>query len=316
MRPDVKLGIVISMVFVLVAGTYFLYQDGQEAPLEVSSGPAVLAAGENAENPSLTSGPTTKRAAVPQKTGGQPNERRSSLRKPTQRPAQRTSQADASAKRRRQTPKSQPTVTRPGGNETAGLPSGGNRQVRNQPSTQQERQASLAQAMRPRNRSGTQRSNITAKRPKPQRALTATAHNDLGLARDQAAVERHRVQEGDTMSSLAIQYYGSPKYTAFLASRNPQIADSNQLRIGDMVNIPAAPLVETVASRSTPGRPPGAATSKREYRVKSGDSFYKIARDVLGDATRWRELYELNKHLVEGDPTRLKVDQVIALPTK
>ena len=38
MRPDVKLGVVSSMVFVLVAGMYFLYRDGQEQPILVAEG--------------------------------------------------------------------------------------------------------------------------------------------------------------------------------------------------------------------------------------------------------------------------------------
>jgi nucleoid-associated protein YgaU len=50
--------------------------------------------------------------------------------------------------------------------------------------------------------------------------------------------------------------------------------------------------------------------------VRAGDSFYSIARDVLGDASRWRELLELNSALVDGEPTNLRVGQVVQLPAE
>ncbi|MCH7871230.1 MAG: hypothetical protein IID33_05970, partial [Planctomycetes bacterium] len=52
MRPDVKLGIVVSAVFVTVAGTYFLVQDRQESAIPVSSDPAALAGTDDKTTPS------------------------------------------------------------------------------------------------------------------------------------------------------------------------------------------------------------------------------------------------------------------------
>jgi len=72
-----------------------------------------------------------------------------------------------------------------------------------------------------------------------------------------------------------------------------------------------------VASTST--RPPwsastGSAAGKRTYKVKSGDSFYKIAKEQLGNAERWKELLALNKTLVNGDPSSLQPGQTLVLP--
>lgn len=60
----------------------------------------------------------------------------------------------------------------------------------------------------------------------------------------------------------------------------------------------------------------GSATTpgKRTYVVKSGDTFYGISRSVLGSAARWRELYELNRDLVSGDPRNLRPGQKLTLP--
>jgi nucleoid-associated protein YgaU len=48
--------------------------------------------------------------------------------------------------------------------------------------------------------------------------------------------------------------------------------------------------------------------------VKSGDSFYKIAKEQLGNAERWKELLALNKTLVNGDPSSLQPGQTLVLP--
>lgn len=59
---------------------------------------------------------------------------------------------------------------------------------------------------------------------------------------------------------------------------------------------------------------PVAAASGRTYRVKEGDTFYSIAKSALGSSARWKELFELNKQAVQGDPTRLRAGQTLTLP--
>jgi len=164
-----------------------------------------------------------------------------------------------------------------------------------------------------------------------------------------AAVEVHRVQPGDTFALLARRYYGQERLADFLAQSNPQIANSRPLAIGEMVRIPPAPTGDSVpasapgssklagaakpahgvpltAQSPAPNAPAKGATPEkanaaptkaaRTHRVRNGDTFYAIARDVLGDAGRWKELYELNRSRVGGDPDRLKVGQEIVLPEK
>jgi nucleoid-associated protein YgaU len=57
-------------------------------------------------------------------------------------------------------------------------------------------------------------------------------------------------------------------------------------------------------------------SGQRNYQVKAGDSFYKIAKEQLGDSSRWKELFQLNKDRVGGDPTNLRVGQTVILPGK
>lgn len=130
------------------------------------------------------------------------------------------------------------------------------------------------------------------------------------------AAETHRVQPGESFSSISMSYYGSEKYARFLIASNPAIGDPRSLQIGAVIQIPSLPSSTTPARLAAVSPPAAAKGAAKTYRVRSGDSFYAIARDVLGDASRWNELFNLNKDLVGGDARKLKVGQVLRLPSK
>lgn len=58
---------------------------------------------------------------------------------------------------------------------------------------------------------------------------------------------------------------------------------------------------------------PQPAASAAGYVVARGDSLWKIARKQLGDATRWKEIAELNRL---ANPGALNVGQTLALPAR
>jgi len=148
-------------------------------------------------------------------------------------------------------------------------------------------------------------------KPQPSGARLETKL-DLG----KAAADTHRVQPGDSLASLAQTYYGNAKYAGFLAESNPGISDPAKLALGATVKIPPLPSdIDTRMANAAPAKaPPSAPGGKRTYKVKSGDSFYKIAKEQLGNAERWKELLALNKTLVHGDPTQLQPGQTLVLP--
>ena len=165
--------------------------------------------------------------------------------------------------------------------------------------------------------------------------LSAPSHSPAGGSdaskSSSGAVETHRVQPGDTLVTLSEQYYGSARFLPLLQSANPQIIDPRNLPVGLEVKIPARPMeptnrvvqpagrgvIQPVPADARPGATAGGASSAaRTYVVKAGDSFYRIARDVLGDANRWQELFELNRDRVKGDAKSLQIGQEIVLPVK
>ena len=62
-------------------------------------------------------------------------------------------------------------------------------------------------------------------------------------------------------------------------------------------------------SSSTAPKPAGART----YTVAKGDSLSKIAKQLYGDAQKWRQIYEANKDTIKN-PDLIHPGQVLTVP--
>lgn len=347
MRTDVKLGIVTSMAVVLVAGGYFLFRGDAQAPISIADNalPTVPksvakppAGKQPVTNPSrqvTSSKDAAGRTNLPvnrdPKVAAKPTER-TPVTTPREIPVNKgplvelkpdpqitppitaPSQAERSSPAERTTlaERSTDSTPTPSVSSPAAMPSAVPGAV---PSVVPSREPDTGH---------TSRTLIAGNDPakpaptapiveKPQPSSTPLETKlDLG----KAAADTHRIQPGDSLASLAQTYYGNAKYAGFLAESNPGIIDPAKLALGATVKIPPLPSdIDTrMANAVSAKAPPSAATGKRTYKVKSGDSFYKIAKEQLGNAERWKELLALNKTLVNGDPTALQPGQTLVLP--
>lgn len=56
-------------------------------------------------------------------------------------------------------------------------------------------------------------------------------------------------------------------------------------------------------------------TAMKTYTVESGDNLSAIAKQELGDANRWHEIYELNKDLIGNNPDLIQPGMELKLPS-
>jgi nucleoid-associated protein YgaU len=57
----------------------------------------------------------------------------------------------------------------------------------------------------------------------------------------------------------------------------------------------------------------GAEGASGSYKVKPGDSLWKIAQDRYGDGYKWRRIYEANRDSLK-DIDVLRIGQILTLP--
>lgn len=145
--------------------------------------------------------------------------------------------------------------------------------------------------------------------------------------------QTYEVAGGDTLTKIAARFYGTSGRTVINAiyDANRSIMSSpDDLRAGVELELPVvqglassdADRKETErtspprkAEHKTPERssPPSTPQDFTWYQIQKNDRYMVIARRELGDASRWREIYELNKDKFP-DAGRIRAGVRIKLP--
>jgi len=152
---------------------------------------------------------------------------------------------------------------------------------------------------------------------------------------DAANTGDYVVQPGDTLEVIARKNYPGRTYSAIKAiSEANGISDPRRIRVGMKLKMPVLPAQEQTnaatspAPSASPARPeprqvaepltpstPRSNTQAVEgdvYLVQGGDTLERIARKVLNDGRRWREIYEWNRDQLH-DPGVLRVGQKLKI---
>ena len=161
---------------------------------------------------------------------------------------------------------------------------------------------------------GSSNSGSTSATTSTSSGSTTSANNQSGAsnattsaAADTTTVVTYTVESGDTLSKIALKYYGSSSYwTKIFADNADTISDPNKIRVGQIIKIY---LTQNNGTAATPGEPVAGAN----YTVVSGDNLSKIAKKVYGQSGQWRKIYDANAGTIK-DPSKIYVGQVIVIP--
>lgn len=139
---------------------------------------------------------------------------------------------------------------------------------------------------------------------------------------------KYEIQPSDSYWTISERLYGSGSYYKALAEHNrAQIASEDQLKPGDVIDAPPlaqleqtypslCPKPERRESLQSRTQPVSTRSSRggRAYTVTEGDTLFNIARYELGKASRWAEIYELNRDVLGKDFNYLTPGMQLTLP--
>jgi len=170
--------------------------------------------------------------------------------------------------------------------------------------------------------------------PRVADATFGNNQDHSGANRVRGAVKVYNVRAGDNYWTISKKVYGSARYFLALSRANARrISDPNKMRPGMKVLIPqiadlqadnpdlfprgAAEGRGTAGSpASKPKLPSGMFLGNQGapmYRVGASDSLTRISQKHLGRASRWVQIYELNRHQLKS-PNDLTIGTVLQLP--
>lgn len=177
-----------------------------------------------------------------------------------------------------------------------------------------------------------------AARRSPRAVAQAPTGQEPAPPEVQAAQGRYTIEPQDNYWRISQKLYGTGRYFKALYEHNkPRFPRSDQLRLGDEILAPPAaelerlypdlcPPAQPAADPSAPAGQyrhartseavtrPRAGAGEREYTVAEGDTLFDIARYELGKASRWIDIYELNRDQLGENVNLLRPGMTLLLP--
>lgn len=153
---------------------------------------------------------------------------------------------------------------------------------------------------------------------------------------DPKDVKTYRIQEKDSLYSIAKSQYGDASLWPQLAAFNEgRVGKDGTVRVGATIRIPPKDVLtgRTELPRIEAGRPEPVQTAKADpkaqakvpppaptaaaktYTVVKGDTLSRIAARQLGSGSRMNEIIAVNKGLID-DPDDIRVGMVLKLPAR
>jgi nucleoid-associated protein YgaU len=150
----------------------------------------------------------------------------------------------------------------------------------------------------------------------PTAPVMAARTVDVAPSTQPSGARMYIIKPGQTLSKIAAEIYGNSRFYVAIKRANPTI-DPNNLKPGMRITLPDISDVKPDAAhdsaRLVKDTRPVNSTGKT-YTVQSGDTLYRISKNLYGSPKQADTIYELNKSLIGPDKARLKLGMVLQLP--
>lgn len=138
-------------------------------------------------------------------------------------------------------------------------------------------------------------------------------HSDVAdkLSKPSHEVAKHSTNHAAAHSAHKVASAAKPAASSATANNaDPSFGKPQEVASAQGADSQAAP-----ATDGTQGTDAAQATDAgSDYTVKSGDCLWNIAKDKLGDATKWTEIYKLNSDALGSNPSLIHTGTTIHLP--
>ena len=165
--------------------------------------------------------------------------------------------------------------------------------------------------------------------PRPQPTTTTPPPNRKRETEPRPAITRpsssatteYTIQDDDTLIHLARDRYGEDRYWHAIKAANPGL-DERRMQIGQKIKLPTkAEADRLMQPRAVAAPKPGlhdrgsGGVARATYVVGRGDTLTKIARNVLGDESRYLEIFELNRDKLKS-PDLIQPGMELKVPAR
>ena len=144
----------------------------------------------------------------------------------------------------------------------------------------------------------------------PYEAKTETIRITINGNGDNKMI-KYIVSSGDTLYKIADKFYGTGTKWEDIKQVNKNIHETD-LQTDQEIIIPNVPILDRLEDISFFKN---CASKNVAYKIKWGDSLYKIASVLYNNGKKWNVIYENNKNAITTT-TDLLVGQVLLLPLK
>ena len=157
-------------------------------------------------------------------------------------------------------------------------------------------------------------------------ATTSAVMPVAGQSEAAVQAKPYVVGPDDSFWSISEKVYGDGSYyRALFAFNNDRYPHAEDVRVGSVLDVPSVEVLKqrfpeligspTTATSASLTNPASRGTGAASYVVREGDTLFEIARTQLGKASRWTEIYQLNRQALGENLENLRPGVSLALPT-